>query len=67
MRLHQLLKSQFKLQHGGLPDCEITMVTADSRQVGPGALFVAVAGTNVDGHEYLNDAVQARNSASLGV
>lgn len=33
-------------------------VTHDSRQVGPGVLFVAVRGFAVDGHRYLEQAVQ---------
>lgn len=36
---------------------KVTVVTADSRMVRPGALFVAVAGLTVDGHEFVQDAV----------
>ena len=36
----------------------ITGVTDDSRAVGPGALFVAVKGERVDGHDYLDAAVK---------
>jgi len=57
MYLHELLRENFKIKIGGLPDCEITRVTSDSRQVIPGALFVAVQGANFDGHRYLSDAV----------
>ncbi|MBU0730691.1 MAG: hypothetical protein KKE17_13655 [Proteobacteria bacterium] len=35
----------------------VKSVTADSRQVGPGALFVAVPGTVVDGRTFIQDAV----------
>ena len=37
--------------------CEITTVQSDSRAVEPGCLFVAVRGYNVDGHDYIPDAV----------
>ena len=37
-------------------DVAITDVTADSRQAGPGMLFVAVQGTAADGHRYLDAA-----------
>ncbi len=40
----------------------ITAVVSDSRQVGPGAVFVAVPGVSVDGHRFLADA-QARGAA----
>ncbi|NJN67460.1 MAG: UDP-N-acetylmuramoyl-tripeptide--D-alanyl-D-alanine ligase [Chloroflexaceae bacterium] len=34
----------------------VTEVVADSREVGPGALFVALAGERTDGHRFLADA-----------
>ncbi|RIK52421.1 MAG: UDP-N-acetylmuramoyl-L-alanyl-D-glutamate--2,6-diaminopimelate ligase, partial [Chloroflexi bacterium] len=34
----------------------VTQVTADSRAVTPGSLFVAVKGGTADGHRYLADA-----------
>jgi UDP-N-acetylmuramoyl-L-alanyl-D-glutamate--2,6-diaminopimelate ligase len=37
---------------GALPS-EVTHVTDDSRQVAPGALFIAVRGQSADGHDYL--------------
>lgn len=44
--------------HGDL-DREITALTDDSRRVSPGGLFVAVKGTQADGHRYLHQAVSA--------
>jgi UDP-N-acetylmuramyl-tripeptide synthetase len=38
---------------------EVTGVQEDSRQVGPGDLFVAIKGRTVDGHEFAAEAVQA--------
>jgi len=41
----------------GADDPEIAYLTADSRQVKPGALFVAIRGENFDGHRFIPDAV----------
>lgn len=46
-------------------DAELTSVTTDSRQVKPGALFVALKGEKVDGNEFLKDAVRAGAAAVL--
>ena len=43
----------------------ITGVTADSRDVRPGYLFVAVPGLTVDGHDYVDAAVAAGATAVL--
>jgi UDP-N-acetylmuramoyl-L-alanyl-D-glutamate--2,6-diaminopimelate ligase len=43
---------------------EIAAITADSRCVTPGALFVAYRGVAVDGHEYAGDAV-ARGAVAV--
>ena len=43
----------------------VTGVTLDSRTVGAGDLFVAVAGERVDGHDYLDAAAAAGAVAAL--
>jgi len=48
----------------GDADPDITFITADSRRVTPGALFVAVRGDNVDGHRFIADAL-ARGAVAI--
>jgi UDP-N-acetylmuramoyl-L-alanyl-D-glutamate--2,6-diaminopimelate ligase len=55
MRLSALSRG-FTLK-AGASDPEITLVTEDSRMVRPGALFVAVPGTTLDGHTFISDAL----------
>jgi UDP-N-acetylmuramoyl-L-alanyl-D-glutamate--2,6-diaminopimelate ligase len=47
-----------------LPDCDITGITADSRQVQPGYLFVSIPGAHVDAHQFIGDAI-ARGAAAV--
>jgi len=42
----------------GSADTEITAIAFDSRKVIPGSLFVAVKGTVVDGHDYIDQAIK---------
>ena len=49
----------------GDPATLVTAVVADSRQVQPGALFVALAGARVDGHEHVVPAWRAGAVAAL--
>jgi UDP-N-acetylmuramoyl-L-alanyl-D-glutamate--2,6-diaminopimelate ligase len=50
---------------GQLPDGEVSLVTSDSRTVKPGALFVAVPGGRVDGHDFAAAAARAGAVAVL--
>ena len=59
--LDALLDAITTRQTDGAPagDAVITSVTADSRQVREGSMFVAVRGVAVDGHRFLPQAVAA--------
>lgn len=46
-------------------DAEITSITSDSRNVGPGTLFCALPGTKVDGRSFIPQALAAGASAIL--
>ncbi|GAA0390180.1 UDP-N-acetylmuramoyl-L-alanyl-D-glutamate--2,6-diaminopimelate ligase [Brevundimonas terrae] len=46
-------------------DPEITSVTSDSRKVTPGALFVALPGTNADGRTFIHQALSQGAAAVL--
>jgi UDP-N-acetylmuramoyl-tripeptide--D-alanyl-D-alanine ligase len=47
------------------PDISLSRVVYDSRQVTPGALFVALKGENSDGHNFVPDALQREAIALL--
>lgn len=53
MQLSRLLSSITIEDLRGPRDREIQALTADSRQAGRGAMFVAVRGVNVDGHKFI--------------
>ncbi len=57
MLLSSLLRALPAYQIDNERDVEITVITADSRQVIPGALFVAYPGVNVDGARFIPDAI----------
>ncbi len=57
MKLGQLIKTLPMKRIEGWVDCEIDAITADSRQVKPGTLFVAICGLTVDGHRFVPQAV----------
>jgi len=46
-------------------DLNITGITCDSRRVGPGYLFAAIPGTQVDGRRFISNAVQRGAAAIL--
>ena len=49
---------------GDVPDADVTAVTADSRLVTPGALFVAIPGLQTDGAKFIDQA-RAKGAAAV--
>ena len=58
MKLIELLKNIAVTTLEGSAEVEITAVDIDSRQVKDGHLFVAIKGTQTDGHQYISKAVE---------
>ena len=58
MILAELLKAIQPLQVIGNKEVEITDVNIDSRKVGQGHLFMAMRGTQTDGHTYIPNAIE---------
>ena len=57
MSFKEILEGMTVLEHRGDLETAIDNIQFDSRKCGPGSLFVAVCGTESDGHEYIADAL----------
>jgi UDP-N-acetylmuramoyl-L-alanyl-D-glutamate--2,6-diaminopimelate ligase len=65
MRLAQLLGALPEIiSSTGDLNTDISHISSDSRQVTPGALFVAYRGVGIDGHRYIADAIH-RGAAAV--
>ena len=65
MKLSELLKSVDILSITGDTEQDITGVNIDSRRIGQGHLFVAIPGTQTDGHKYIPKAIELGAKAVL--
>lgn len=65
MRLSELLERVVPVEVTGSLDVEISGIETDSRQVKEGNLFVAIKGTQTDGHAYIDKAVSNGAAAIL--
>ena len=63
MKLEYILKSINVIETIGCINQEISGIQIDSRQIESGHLFVAVKGTQTDGHAYINKAIEKGASA----
>lgn len=58
MKLTAILEKISVLKTVGNTDQEITGINIDSRQIQPGHIFVAMKGTQVDGHKFIPKAIE---------
>lgn len=65
MKLKELIGNISPVKVVGNDDVEITGVNIDSRCIAKGHLFVAMKGTQVDGHRYIPKAIELGASAVL--
>ena len=63
MKLENILKNINVIETIGCINQEISGIHIDSRQIESGHLFVAVKGTQTDGHAYINKAIEKGASA----
>ena len=63
MKLGQIVENTGATILNGTPDTQITSICSDSRKACPGALFIAVKGSTLDGHDYIDAALKAGASA----
>jgi len=65
MKLQTLLNSIPALSgHNISADFDVNLITSNSQNVKPGAIFIAINGVERDGHEYIDDAIR-RGAAFL--
>lgn len=57
--LQTILKGVDVKQITGTTDTEVSGIAIDSREAAPGMVFVAVKGTQTDGHKYIDKAIAA--------
>ena len=63
MRLESIIKDSGVIEIMGNPDIEIRSISNDSRKIGPGDLFIAVKGHDIDGHAFIGKAIEAGAAA----
>lgn len=57
MKLQDLLKNIEVIEIKGSNDVEVNDITTDSRKAKEGSAFIAIKGVQVDGHEYIKNAL----------
>ena len=65
MKLKELLKNVHPLSIVGNDEADITGVNIDSRKIAAGHLFVAIKGTQTDGHRFIPKALELGATAVL--
>ena len=65
MKLNEVFKNITPIKIVGNDNVEITGVNIDSRRIKAGHLFVAIRGTQVDGHQFIDKAIELGADAVL--
>jgi len=65
MKLGKIIENTGAIILKGDANAEISAICNDSRKSSPGALFIAVKGYAVDGHDYVDAALKAGASAAI--
>ena len=65
MELKKVLANLENVKAKGKLDIDIQSIESDSRKVKEGTMFVAIRGFEVDGHEYVNKAIEMGASAVM--
>ena len=63
MKLKEIISGVHAIEATGNLDKEISGIHIDSRKIETGHLFVAVKGTQTDGHAYIDKAIEKGASA----
>ena len=63
MILQEIISGIKPIEVIGSTDTNITGVNIDSRRISNGHLFIAMRGTQVDGHQYISKAIECGASA----
>ena len=66
MRLSEIYQALKEELPDGQVDIKITSLTVDSRLVQPGSCFVAIQGSDVDGHDFIPDAIERGATIVVG-
>ena len=65
MKLAEILNKINVIDIKGNNDIDITGINIDSRKIANGHLFVAICGTQVDGHQFISKAIELGATAIL--
>lgn len=56
--LHRILENVDVISITGNSNKTIALITTDSRKIGPNDLFVAISGVSINGHDYIQSAIE---------
>ena len=66
MELKKVLAGLEGLKAKGSLDIDIKGIESNSKNIKPGYMFFAIKGFNTDGHDYINNAIEAGANVKTG-